>query len=757
MTQPLNEFISSIRLSESIEQERFLIATEQAHIRAYLRKCDPLIRPRVICKLVFLEIIGQNPAWGQMEAMTLMCDDQFSFKRIGYIGASVLLDETTELTVLVTQTLLKDLSSTDPNIQSLALAFISNVGSPEVCRACASAVQKTIDSNNASVMKRAGMAIVRIVRKNPDLAETFKNSVQKLLNHTNHGVVLSGMNMVISLIDVEPRLSKLWSQFAGPFTRILKSLSNSRGTREYSFGVFNDPYMQMKAMHALSLLKKPTEELDGILQSIISSTETRRNTGRALLYQAVELVVAVSTNTSLRGLAFNQVGRLLSMKDPNVLYSALSVFARVLYTEREIINRGSVDTQALQRYKKQIVRCLDHRDPSVRRRALDVISALIDENNVESLIPEIITFIRLADSDFRMELISKIYSAVQRFAPSKEWNFDTVHQILVDSGNYVSADIIKDFCDLIARTPEIQPHAVKQLLSSLLQFSDNQSLMQISAFVIGEFANSNDGAFDILKQIIFLPQTANETKFYVIMALGKLSVRIGNKEEAIALMTQLSTSNNLEVQQRAGEMKNILSMDDYCDEFLAPISVGNNEESQNKLAAPVVIKEKPDDVDDLLLIAMDTPSTKPPTTKKPVPVESLLGGIPTQVPPAAPKPAEVKAPNLPELLKMPDFIIYGQSKPNPSNPQQIALKLFIAGTGNKPLNEFKIEFQPSHGWKIMAQPADSTVLEAAGGKPISQLLYLLNQTQAPFAIQIKASYRYGSQPITETGVIRELK
>ena len=801
MTQPLNEFISTIRLAESIEQERFLIATEQAHIRAYLRNCDSTIRPRIIMKLLFLEILGHNNAWCQMEVLTLMSEEQFSFKRLGYIAGAILLDETSDLTVLVTQTLLKDLQSNDPNIQCLALAFIANVGSPEVCRAVAATVQKTIETQNSAVMKRAGMAIVHIVRNNPDLAETFKNSVQKLLNHTNHGVVLSGMNMVISLIQVEPRLAKLWSQFAGPFTRILKSLSTTRGTREFTYGVFNDPYMQIKAMLALTLLKKPSDELDSILQSIVSSTETRRNTGRAVLYQAVELVVAVSQTPSLRGLAFNQVGRLLSMKDPNVLYSALSVFARVLYTERDIINRGSVDTQALQRYKKHIVRCLDHRDPSIRRRALDVVSALIDENNVETLVPEIITFVRLADNDFRCELITKIYAATQRFAPNKEWNFDTVHQLLVDSGNYVSAEIITDFCDFITKSPEIQQHAVKQLTASMIQFTDNQALMQVSAYVVGEFAMADNGAFDNLKQIVALPQTTNETKFYIIMAIGKLAARLGKRQEAAELMDQLRTSNDIEVQQRAGEVGNILRLDGLCEEFLAPVSTPSSEEAPHPTAITTMGGGKQENLDAMLIDVVGGGSSTPANTAQNAVADLLGTGAPAaapqqqqaphddlldilgpskpattstainaaadllSMPPAQPQQQQQQQapmaplpppPGMSEVMKTNDFVIYGQTKANPQNPQQIALRIVVISHAPKELTEFKLEYNIARGWKLMVQPPDGNKLAPVGGKPISQTLFLLNEVGAPFGLQIRTNYRYGSQPLTETGTLRML-
>jgi hypothetical protein len=417
MTQPLNDFINSIRRAETIEDEKYLIATEQAQIRASLRKLDPMLRPRIVSKLVFLDMLGQNPAWGQMEALTLMTDSRLSFKRIGHVCTAIILDQTAELTVLVTQTLLADLTCSSPHSQLLALYFVANLGSVEVCRPVATAVQKLFESPAPSVQKAAGMATVRIIRANPDLSDSYKSAVQTLLNNPNHGVVIAGINLVMTMIPVEPKLARSWSQFAIPFTKILKTLTSTRPTREFCYGQFNDPYLQMKALQALALLRKRSDELNGILQSIVSGTETRRNTGRAILYQAVETIVALCKKAVLRGLAFNQVGRLLSMKNPSVLYSALSSFARVLYAERAIINRGSVDSMALQRYKTQIVRCLSHPDPSMRRRALDVISALIDEKNVETLIQEILVYVKLADAEFRTELVSKIYAAAQRSHP----------------------------------------------------------------------------------------------------------------------------------------------------------------------------------------------------------------------------------------------------------------------------------------------------------------------------------------------------
>jgi hypothetical protein len=775
MTQTLNDFINSIRLADTIEDEKYLIATEQAQIRASLRKIDPMLRPRIVSKLVFLDMLGQNLAWGQMEALALMSDSRFSFKRIGYVCTGIILDQTAELTVLVTQTLLVDLTSTNPHFQVLALYFIANLGSVEVCRSVATAVQKLFESPTPSVQKAAGMATVRIIRTNPDLSDSYKNAVQTLLNNPNHGVVIAGINLVMTMTRVEPKLARSWSQFSIPFTNILKTLTSTRPTREFCYGQFNDPYLQVKAMQALAMLRKRSDELDGILQSIVSGTETRRNTGRAILYQAVETIVALCKKAALRGLAFNQVGRLLSMKDPSVLYSALSSFARVLYAERAIINRGSVDSMALQRYKTQIVQCLSHPDPSIRRRALDVISALIDEKNVETLIPEILVYVKLADAEFRTELVSKIYAAAQRFAPSPIWHFNTVHQILLDSGDYVPMEIISSFCDLIAKSGPLQAHAVPKLSESLLSSVDNQSLIQVAAFVIGESAVADTaGSLAAFRQVLLLPQTKPETLLYLITAICKIAVRIGNPGDARDCLAELVKHNNLEVQQRAGEMLKLLTKyAGQCDEMLAPIQSATDIDHQ----ASIRLNQNPASEktaenaagDDLLNMMLDTkaPAAAPQATadlldlhdaksaksRAPAPPGQATTPL-AQV--AAPVPPVARVAPPAELVATSDFAIYGQTQTNPANPRQLALRLLVYGVGSQPLSDFRLEFNAVPGWQLKPPPMQPVVLQPGRQNPLSVVLYLINLNNAPFQLQVKASYRFGAQPLTETAAITRL-
>ena len=555
MTQQVNDFITSVRLAESVEQEKFIIRSELADLRTLIRDYDVNLMPCVVAKLLFLHIIGENVSFAQLEPLTLMANERFSYKRLGYIAAAVMIDETSDLTILLTQTVERDLQSTNVNIQCLALALIANMGSTLICQTVVQNILNKLNSQNSRVLKFASNAAIRIIQKLPENAELFKSSVGKLLKNGTHSVVMSGIELMHNLIMVNPEMRTTFVRYVQPFTKILKQLNRGKISREFSFNFYNDPFLQIKILKILGALKKKSDELDVVLESIITGAETKKNTGRALLFQAVETIISTANKPSLRGLAFSQVGRLLSIKDPNVVYSALSIFSRILYSGNEIVGRTNGDSVALQRYKTNIVHCLSHGDPYIRRRALDVISALVDENNVETLIPEVLDYVKLADNEFRVELVAKIYTAIQRFAPNPQWNFNTVHLIIIDHGSYIGNDLIISFCKLISRTPELHQYAVQQLSCSFSSFTENQSLIQISSWVVGEFMNQdNEVVIESLKKVLSLPQTKASTKAIIITTLAKLAVRFNKKKEIQEFLNKFVTSNNLEVQQRAGEM-----------------------------------------------------------------------------------------------------------------------------------------------------------------------------------------------------------
>lgn len=89
-----------------------------------------------------------------------------------------------------------------------------------------------------------------------------------------------------------------------------------------------------------------------------------------------------------------------------------------------------MDTNAVQRHRNIILDCLRDGDISIRRRALELSYALINEQNVRVLIRELLAFLEVADDEFKLGMTTQICLAAERFAPNKRWHIDTVLRVL---------------------------------------------------------------------------------------------------------------------------------------------------------------------------------------------------------------------------------------------------------------------------------------------------------------------------------------
>jgi hypothetical protein len=354
---------------------------------------------------------------------------------------------------------------------------------------------------------------------------------------------------------------------------------------------------------------------------------------------------------------------------------------------------------------------------------------------VESLEPEVLNYVSLADAEFRIELVAKIFTAVQRFAPSVAWNFDTVHRIIIENGNSVGSDLITTFCALIAHNPELQAHAVVELSNSVAGFSDNQTLVQVSAWVVGEFLREREliGIYETLKRILMLPQTTAHTKGYILTAIAKIAVRFGSTNDAVELFKMMKKSNALDVQQRAGEFISLFEKTELCIAALAPLEIA--EDVQRPQKATLVQAGGPLLAEDNL-ISLGVAEESPPMEKNSV-VSDRIKPFPGAI----------------EALRKSDYVMYFEIKKNPQNSKQIAVRVSVFNLGTIPFTNFNMRFGVPFGWRLQAQGPSSAVLEPIGGKPILQQIMLLGESDVKLRMKTQISYQYGTQPIVENGEI----
>lgn len=121
---------------------------------------------------------------------------------MGYCAIMLLLDENHQVLTLVTNSLKNDINHSNPSTVSLALSTFANIASEEMARDLVNEIEKSLGSSNAYIRKKAALAALRCLYKVPELVDHFESRATSLLSDRNHGVLLTGVTLVIEMCRI---------------------------------------------------------------------------------------------------------------------------------------------------------------------------------------------------------------------------------------------------------------------------------------------------------------------------------------------------------------------------------------------------------------------------------------------------------------------------------------------------------------------------------------------------------------------------
>ena len=133
----------------------------------------------------------------------------------------------------------------------------------------------------------------------------------------------------------------------------------------------------------------------------------------------------IQSESGLRVLAVNILGRFLLNSDKNIRYVALNTLLKTV----------TLDSQAVQRHRATILDCLKDPDVSIKRRAMELSFALINQQNFKTMTKELITFLQSSEPLFKSECSSGMVTAAEKHSPGKKCHIDTLLDVL--KGNLI--------------------------------------------------------------------------------------------------------------------------------------------------------------------------------------------------------------------------------------------------------------------------------------------------------------------------------
>lgn len=600
MSMKLRDLIRAVRACKTAADERSTITKECALIRTAFKDDKNPFRHRNVAKLLYIHMLGYPSHFGQMECLKLIASNSFAEKRIGYLALMLLVDEATEVLMLVTNSLKMDLHHQNQYVVGLALTAIGNIASADIARDLSSEVERHLRNTNHYIRKKAALACTRIFFKVPELVEDYAPRLHSLLSDGHHSVLLTGVTMLISATEHGPACIPRLKKMVPSLVKVLRKVVNSnRGRgRDYEVGNVCDPFLQSKLLSLLRILGEDDAETSELMRDVLTAvsthTDTSKNAGNAIMYDCVKTIMSVQSEPALRVLGINRLGTFLTNKDNNIRYVGLQTLCRVART----------DLKAVRRHRPTIVACLRDPDVSIRRRASELVFLLVDEESVEALTREMVNYLRVAGPDDRAELCAKVATIVDNHSPSVAWQIDTLITMLAIAGDYCRQDVQSSLLYLVSQAPECQAHFTHKLYAMIVANRKQLELVHAALWCIGEFGEtllapappleetraapapftgdvavrSEAEVVGLVGKIMKMRSSTDQTKGLCLSALLKLTGRYftpDTQAQLRKLLTKYSCSLNVELQQRSVEFFGLAgpSMEQHRDTLLAPMPI----------------------------------------------------------------------------------------------------------------------------------------------------------------------------------------
>ncbi|XP_066483242.1 AP-1 complex subunit gamma-like 2 [Tiliqua scincoides] len=770
----LPALIRMIRGARTQAEERELVQRESAMIRGAFRDDEPSARASNLAKLLYLHLLGYPAHFGQVECLKLIASHQFQDKRIGYLGAALLLDEKQDTHLLLTNSIKNDLLHPSGWVQGLALSTLGSLGSAAMLRDLASEVEQLARVGQPSVRRKAVVCAVHIIRKVPDLTDTFTALGDHLLTERSHSILHGAVMLIAEMCEQSLQALEHFCKCASQLVGVLRNLVVAEYSPDNSISGISNPFLQVQILRLLRILGRDNEEIsdamNDTLAQVATNTDTARNVGNAILYETVLTIMGVHSASGLRVLAVNILGRFLLNKDRNIRYVALTSLQKLLQAENS----------AVQRHRSTVLACLTDLDPTVKRRALQLSFALVNSSNVRATVKELLGFLDTCAPDLKADCTSGIFLAAEKFAPNKRWHIDTILQVLTMAGSYVLDDAVPNLIHLIGGARELHGYAVQQLYSALAQDISQQPLVQVATWCIGEYGNLLlDGSCEevepkqvdpeeilsILERVLQSHLSLPATRAYVLTALMKLGTRLQGSDinRIRSLMSIYCSCHDIELQQRAVEYNALFRKYDHLrgsilEKMPLVEKTGYSEEGgepeqngRQAVTAPV-------------LEMAPSSNGKHQDSNQVANLLDILGGPMDSSPSQATTDTPVAEPFLDLLgdLKLPDAALSGlavyeqdgllvkfsMERP-PLEPTLLLITATVSNTALDDITGFSLQVAVPKSFQVELLAPSSTTVPGQGGLPITQHIRVLNSRKLPLRMRLRLTYTLPSGSLVQ--------
>ncbi|XP_049939262.1 AP-4 complex subunit epsilon-1-like isoform X1 [Schistocerca serialis cubense] len=373
---------------------------------------EPNISSSTIAKclvfVVFAETLGYQAEFAYIHAVKLAQNGSLIEKKIGYLACVCLLKRSDPLTVLLVNTILRDISSKNVLCISMALtAACSLIPTDQASVFLPLAVEK-LKHSNEFVRGKAVIALHHFFRTSPEQCTKYIEQVQELLGDKDPGVVALAMQI---LLDVAKETPSLVSELVPLLVQIQHQILDGKLPPDYTYRKMNAPWMQISVLRLLQLMDEPTADIRAVIHKtlILAKSGSQEAIGVAIICACIAILIKYKPNDDILPTAISHVTDLMSRKSNNLRYAGLDLLEVILQ---------HCPLSLTPEQQEIIMSSLQHPDHAVKRKTLALLCVAANASNAEQICTQIADYAQTYCSNnihLRHDLVRRIILLTQKY------------------------------------------------------------------------------------------------------------------------------------------------------------------------------------------------------------------------------------------------------------------------------------------------------------------------------------------------------
>uniref|UniRef100_M4B8K3 AP-3 complex subunit delta n=1 Tax=Hyaloperonospora arabidopsidis (strain Emoy2) TaxID=559515 RepID=M4B8K3_HYAAE len=384
-------------------------------IKTELRSTDPFIKAQAVRKLTYLHMLGYDMCWAAFHVVEVMSYERFAHKRIGYNAACQSFTQSTDVVLLCTNLLKKEFGSANEYDVGLAINVLANIVTADLARDLLGDVLAMMGSPKPYVRKKATLVLYKMFLRYPQGLRLSFDRLKERMEEPDVTVVSCAVNVICELANKKP---KNYLGLAPQFFRLLTTSSNN--------------WMLIKVVKLLASLVPEEPRLARKLLDPLA-TVIQNTPAKSLLYECISTVATAlmytkkSDGSQPRNVAAvvrlcnDHLRRYIEDTDQNLRYLGLVGLGNLMKSHLYVVAE----------HQEVIVECLAVDDMTIRMRALELLSAMVNPDNAAPIVRELMRQTLGADGAYRHELITHILHVCSVGKYANIHDFDWYIHVLV--------------------------------------------------------------------------------------------------------------------------------------------------------------------------------------------------------------------------------------------------------------------------------------------------------------------------------------